>query len=296
MNMNETVVGVFLDENYAQQAVQALQASGSKARIADESAIKAFRGLGWEDEVVALYESRFNEGNSVVVVDNADGSAALATMLDNGAEYVNLKEAGSSTASMKSQSSGAQTQQKQGQNRDANYYRNLKSEERQYGSYDQEKGRARNAEEIKMQLRDETLTPVKDSREAGQVQIKKVVHEEQVQVPVTLRREEVIIERTPVNREVNASDQGITMDADQVIKVPVYEETVELQKHTRVREEVTLNKKAVEEQRTMSGTTRHEEVEVDQSGAVKVQGSNSVAMDNSSSQNQSKKHNTQNNK
>jgi len=60
------------------------------------------------------------------------------------------------------------------------------------------------------------------------------------------------------------------MDDDQVISVPVYEETVELQKHTRVREEVSLGKRAVEEQQTLTGTTRHEEAELQQSGDVRV--------------------------
>lgn len=269
-NQNETVVGVFLDERYAQRAIQQLKSAGYNARIADKSAIDSFSSLGWKDEVVLLYQSRFGEGNSIVVVEGANGSGALSTLLDNGAEYINLKGAGDTMYSTQNQQSNAKANQTQYY--DANYYRNLNTQKRQYGAYDQNLGRARNAEEIKLQLRDETLTPVKEARQAGEVQLKKVVHEEQVDVPVTLRREEVVIERTPVNRAVSGTDTGITMDDDQTIRVPVYEETVELQKQTRVREEVALGKKTVEEQRTMHGTERHEEAKLEQTGNARVSG------------------------
>jgi len=173
---NETVVGVFLDENYAQRAINALQSAGYRARIADESAIDSFRSLGWKDDIVSLYRSRLGEGNPVVVVQGANGADAMGTLLDNGAEYINLKESGNSMNASQTQRGNAQ----QTQGYDANYYRKLQAQQRQYGAYDQQLGRARNAEEIKLQLRDETLTPVKQAREAGQVQLKKVVHEEQV--------------------------------------------------------------------------------------------------------------------
>lgn len=290
-NQNDTVVGVFFDEEYAQQAVQALQAAGYNARIADETAIKSFRSLGWEDEVASLYQSRYDDGNSIVVVDSGDGVAALDTLLQYGAEYINLKGSGTASGAAQTQTQATQTRSTQGEAYDAQYYSNLATDQRQYGAYDQNLGRARNQEEIKLQLREETLTPVKASQEAGQVQLRKVVHEEQVEIPVTLRREEVIIERVPVDREVSAAEAvEITDIEDQVISVPVYEETVELQKHTRVREEVTLEKRAVEEQQTLTGTARSEDVELDQSGNVRVQGTgaSNVATNETRSKSQNK--------
>jgi uncharacterized protein (TIGR02271 family) len=262
-NQNDKVVGVFFDEGYAQQAIQALQAAGYQARIADESAIKSFRKLGWEDEVAALYESRYNEGNAIVVVEGGDGTNALNMLLEYGAEYLNLHAQGQGK-----QSAGTQTEAY-----DAAYYQNLQAEQRQYGRYDEQLGRARKAEELRVQLRDETLTPVKEAQQSGEVQVRKVVHERQVEVPVTLRQEEVIIERVPVDREISAAEAGeITDMGDQVIRVPVYEEQVELQKSTRVREEVTIGKRAVEQQQNVSGTTRHEHLEVEETGEVRVQG------------------------
>jgi len=262
-NQNDKVVGVFFDEGYAQQAVQALQAAGYQARIADESAIKSFRKLGWEDEVAALYESRYNEGNAIVVVEGGDGTSALNMLLEYGAEYLNLQ----------AQGQGKQYAGTQSEAYDAAYYQNLQADQRQYGTYDEQLGRARNAEELHVQLRDETLTPVKEAQQSGEVQVRKIVHEREVEVPVTLRQEEVIIERVPVDREISAAEAGeITEMGDQVIRVPVYEEQVELQKSTRVREEVTIGKRAVEQQQNVSGTTRHEHLEVEESGEVRVQG------------------------
>jgi uncharacterized protein (TIGR02271 family) len=272
--MNETVVGVFLDESYAQQAIQALQASGYNARIADESAIRSFRNLGWEDEVTSLYEGRYNEGNSIVIVEGADGSAALSTLLQYGAEYINLHGEGAASGAITTTTT--QTSGQTSGQYDAGYYRNLAANQRQYGTYDESLGRARNADEMRLQLREETLTPVKQATQAGEVQLRKVVHEREVEVPVTLRLEEVIIERVPVNREATAGEIGNMNDVDmqdQVISVPVYEETVELQKQTRVREEVQIGKRTTEEQETLRGTARSEDVEVDQSGQVRMQGS-----------------------
>ena len=59
---------------------------------------------------------------------------------------------------------------------------------------------------------------------------------------------------------------------DEVIRVPVYEEQAQLHKQARVTEEVTVGKKAVEEQQTLSGTVRHEHVEVVNDGDVQVRG------------------------
>ena len=257
---NDTVVGVFLDESMAQRAIQSLQSAGFNARIADESAIRSFRNTGLEDEVISLYESRYNEGNTIVVEDGAGrGEDALGLMLQSGAEYMNLHSAQARTQG-----------QGQVQAYDANYYRNLGADQRQYGQVDVNTGRARTAEEMRLQLREETLTPVKQAVQAGEVQVNKVVHEKQQEVPVNLRHEEVVIERRAADRPVEAGE--ITDTQDEVIRIPVYEEQAELQKQARVREEVVIGKDTVEEQQTLTGTARHEHADVQQAGNVEVRG------------------------
>jgi len=256
-NQADKVVGVFLDEGHAQRAIQALQSAGFQARIADRSAINAFRDSGFEDQVIKLYQSRLSEGNTIVSVDSStNGEKALATMLQNGAEYINLRNLGGQGMS--------------GDARDANYYMNQKTNQREYGEIDQATGKRRTADQTRLQLREETLVPVKQAVQAGEVEVRKTVHEKEQQVPVNLTREEVYVDRQAVDRPVAPGE--IDQMQDEVLRVPVYEEQAELQKQARVREEVTIGKKAVQEQENLSGTVRHEHAEVVQSGNAQVSG------------------------
>jgi uncharacterized protein (TIGR02271 family) len=121
-----------------------------------------------------------------------------------------------------------------------------------------------------IQLREEQLTPVKQATQAGEVELHKVVHEKEQEIPVNLRHEEVTIDRRVVDRPAEPGEIGAKQD--EVIRVPVYKEQAELQKQARVREEVGIGKRTVEEQQTMTGTVRHEHLQVEQSGDVNVQG------------------------
>jgi uncharacterized protein (TIGR02271 family) len=252
----DTVVGIFLDETYAQQAIQALQSAGFKANITDQSSL---RSLNIPQNELGLYESRLGEGNTVVTVKTGDrGEDALGIMLQNGAEYMNLHAAQGSA--------GAQ----QGGRYDEEYYRKLQANQRQYGQVDQSTGRARTAEELRVQLREEGLVATKQAVQTGEVQVQKVVHERQEEIPVNLRREEVTIERHAVNQPIAAGEIGDLQD--EVIRVPVYEEQAQLEKQARIKEEVVIGKQAVQEQQTLTGTTRHEHLEVNETGNVSVQG------------------------
>ncbi|HEX8227872.1 MAG TPA: YsnF/AvaK domain-containing protein [Chloroflexia bacterium] len=256
-----TVVGIFPDQTWAQGAISALQNGGFNARLADTGTVSNLASMGIDSNAASLYESRLGEGNVVVIVENAGGRGedALGIMLQNGAENIDLSKdrTGNTTTTTTT----------------TDYYQRLQSRganERQYGNYDESLGRARNAEEMNVLLREETLTAVKQSVQSGEVQVQKVVHEKQQEIPVNLRHEEVTIERRAVDRPATADD--LDDMTDQVISVPVYEERAELQKQARVREEVTIGKQAVEEQQTLTGTTRHEHLEVNETGNVVVQG------------------------
>ncbi|MDQ5826411.1 MAG: YsnF/AvaK domain-containing protein [Chloroflexota bacterium] len=260
-NNTSTVVGIFPDETWAQGAISALQSGGFNARLADRGTVGNLANMGIDSNAASLYESRLGEGNVVVIVENAGGRGedALGIMLQNGAENIDLSKdrTGNTTTTTTT----------------TDYYQSLQStgaNDRQYGNYDQNLGRARNIEEMNVLLREETLTPVKQAVQSGEVQVQKVVHEKQQEIPVNLRHEEVTIERRAVDRPATADD--LDDMTDQVISVPVYEERAELQKQARVREEVTIGKQAVEEQQTLTGTTRHEHLEVNKTGNVVVQG------------------------
>jgi uncharacterized protein (TIGR02271 family) len=120
-----------------------------------------------------------------------------------------------------------------------------------------------------IQLREEELVANKQPVEAGQVEVRKTVEERQQDVPVNLKREEVTIERHAVDRPISGEIDNVE---DEVVRMPVYEEQAQLDKQTRVTEEVVIGKEAVQSQETLSGTVRRENVEVTNTGDVNVRG------------------------
>jgi uncharacterized protein (TIGR02271 family) len=118
-----------------------------------------------------------------------------------------------------------------------------------------------------VQLYGEVLRVHKERVQRGEIRIRKEVVPEQqtVQVPVT--REEVYIERRPGEaREATGAQIGDNKE----IRVPVSEEQVHVEKRPVVREEVAVGKRAVQENRNVSDTVRHEELQVEQEGDVRV--------------------------
>jgi len=94
--------------------------------------------------------------------------------------------------------------------------------------------------------------------EAGEAVVRKHVETEHKQVPVTLKHDEIVIERRPVNRETGHAE--IT---DQEIRVPLYEEEAVVDKRAVVKEELVIGKRSVEEQKTVETDVRREEFDVD---------------------------------
>jgi len=112
----------------------------------------------------------------------------------------------------------------------------------------------------RVQLIEEELHVGKDVRELGEVEISKRVVEEQVSVPVTLEREELVITRTAGTGEAVAGSTNFT---DEVITVPIREEFATVNKTAHVSEEVEIEKRTTHQQTTVGGTVRHEELEVE---------------------------------
>ena len=119
-----------------------------------------------------------------------------------------------------------------------------------------------------MRLREEQLQTRKTPVETGRVQLGKEVVEEQRTMDVPVTREEVVIERHPVDRR--PADRPINATANETIDVPVREERVEVEKEPVVYEEVGVGKRATEETRQVSDTVRREELRMDEEGDVDV--------------------------
>jgi uncharacterized protein (TIGR02271 family) len=113
----------------------------------------------------------------------------------------------------------------------------------------------------RIQLLSEVLRVNKERVTTGEARIRKevITEHQNIQVPVT--REELVIERNPVNEARPASGE-VGMDSE--IRVPLSEERVNVERKPVVREEVEVGKRQVTEERTVSDQVRHEELKVDE--------------------------------
>jgi uncharacterized protein (TIGR02271 family) len=117
-------------------------------------------------------------------------------------------------------------------------------------------------EEIRIPVMEEELTATVRQQEAGAVRIQKdvVAEERTLEVPVT--EERIRVERRVVDRAATSADAGAFEET--VIDVPLRTETVDVQKHARVAEEVIVSKDAVQRTERVTDTVRREEVFVDE--------------------------------
>ncbi len=120
---------------------------------------------------------------------------------------------------------------------------------------------------MRVQLMEEELHVDKQVRQIGEVEIGKRVVSEQVNVPVTLEREEVIIHQRTVSGRDAA---GAVIGDNQTIVVPISEEVAQVSKTTSVTGEVEVEKRMTTEQKTISDTVRHEEIDVNKGTTGRV--------------------------
>ena len=116
-----------------------------------------------------------------------------------------------------------------------------------------------------VQLREEQLRANKTTENAGEVDIRKEVHTERRSVNVPVEREEVVIERRPASGRASGGD----IKAEE-IRIPVKEEKVKVSKEAVVKEEVSVGKRKVRDNKTVSADVRSEELVVESEGDAKV--------------------------
>jgi uncharacterized protein (TIGR02271 family) len=196
----------------------------------------ALMGMGIPEDHARYYEGEAKAGRTLVTVRaDDDYDYARQTLLDHGAYDVESRAGTADLAATRSSDdrtlAGAQTADR-------------------------------------MQLREEELVVSKDMVETGEVRLDKKMVVEHRTVDVPVMREEVTVERTPVDRRPADSPMD---DGDQTIRVPVREERVEVAKRPVVYEEVGVVTREVEEKRPVSDTVKREEVRVDRDGDVDVE-------------------------
>ncbi len=125
-------------------------------------------------------------------------------------------------------------------------------------------------EKRSLKLREEQLRADKERVQSGEVQLHKDVVTEQKTIDVPVTHEEVVIERHPASGD--QVDNAAPIGEGETIRVPVSEEQVNVTKTPVVTGEVTVGKRAVQENQQITDTVQREEARLDRSGDVPVEG------------------------
>ncbi|HEX8325368.1 MAG TPA: YsnF/AvaK domain-containing protein [Tepidisphaeraceae bacterium] len=134
-------------------------------------------------------------------------------------------------------------------------------------SYDQARPAIEEAYNRTLRLHEERLKVGKENVKTGDVSIRKEIVTEQKQIEVPVEREEVVITTRTLTGQ---SATGGQIDDTQTIRVPVSEERVNVQKEVVATGEVHLDKKKIQDTKTVVDNIRKETVRVDKTGDVRV--------------------------
>jgi uncharacterized protein (TIGR02271 family) len=123
---------------------------------------------------------------------------------------------------------------------------------------------ADDAATIRVPVVEERLEVETRETELGEVRIRRTVEQEQVAVPVELRREEVHVEERDIaDRPLSAAEADAAFQ-EGTVRVPVYGEEAVVTKEAVVTGEVVLDKEQVVERQQISDTVRRQHVEVEE--------------------------------
>lgn len=119
--------------------------------------------------------------------------------------------------------------------------------------------------ERSIQLVGEILRVHKERVQRGEVRLRKEVVTENQNIEVPVSREELVIERVPVQGREASGQVGA---GEKEIRVPLTEEQVRVEKKPVINEEVRVGKRQVQDTKRVSDTVRHEELRTEQEGDV----------------------------
>ncbi|MCO6430713.1 MAG: YsnF/AvaK domain-containing protein [Deltaproteobacteria bacterium] len=115
--------------------------------------------------------------------------------------------------------------------------------------------------DVTIPLHEEKLDIGKESVEVGGVRLKKIVRTEQVERPLELKREDVVIERVPAGGE--AAQDAFHREN---IYIPLRAEVPVVSKEARVKEEVRARKTKKTKKEVVSDKVRREDIDIEEEG------------------------------
>ncbi|MDQ3864477.1 MAG: YsnF/AvaK domain-containing protein [Actinomycetota bacterium] len=113
-------------------------------------------------------------------------------------------------------------------------------------------------DELRVQRTEEELRAGTREREVGEVGVRKTVRTDRESVEVPTRREEITVDRVPVEGEASETEIG-----EDEVSVPVTEEEVVVDKRPVAKEEIRIRKDVVEDTEVVEEDVRREEIEID---------------------------------
>jgi len=195
-------------------------------------------GSGIPDEEARYYESEFNEGRILVTVNAGGRYQEVRDVLVRHGAYDIESGRGTTTGTVTSDIAPVGTARTDVTDRDT------------------------------VRLHEERLRPTTETVKAGEVSVGKDVVTEHREMEVPVRREEVHIERRPVEGRPTTGE----IREGEEIRVPVHEERVDVEKQTVAYEEVEVGKRQVHDTERVGSEVRREEAVIERHGDVDLHG------------------------
>ena len=141
---------------------------------------------------------------------------------------------------------------------------------RREGAAERSGEHATEEEEIRVQRVEEELVAGTRERGAGSVNVRKRVRTDRERLSVPKKREDVSVERVPVEEEsrreaaseAGGSEVGI-QESDNEIRIPIIEEEIVVEKRPVVKEEIRIRKDVVQDEELVEEYVRKEEVDIE---------------------------------
>ena len=264
------IAGVFTQESQAKKALDELQQAGfdydqigvATQREKKTNLLQELEDLRVPREQAKYYDEEFRAGRTIVSVRPEDRwQVAQDILRHNGAYSYEQRTEGSSSAYASDRGkAGVQP----GDPAVASVQKGTMAPGRKTDQV--ATGRDENFYQPRsLKLREEQLTATKERVQTGEVELHKEVVAEQKTINVPVTHEEVVIERHAVSGE---QADPTPIGEGETIRVPVNAEQVNVNKNTAVTGEVTIGKRAVQENKRVNESVQREEVRVEHEGDV----------------------------
>lgn len=271
--MAKSVVGLFENQSDAQAARRELDSagfSGNNLTFVDSASDRLSSGLvgaGIPENDARLYAEGVQHGGALIMLQAIpDAEAQRAAAIIDRHNSVDITDMGSSyrhSSGMQSsggmQRGGMQTSSSTTTQGSSNMSSGMSQSGSRRGA---DRTMYEGGEQV-IPIIEEQISVGKRAVEGGGVRVNTRVEEVPVNEQVTLREEQVHVERRPANRPLSEADLQSALK-EGTIDVREHSEEAVVEKQARVVEEVVINKEAQQRTETIQDTVRRTDVNVEQ--------------------------------